>query len=444
MPLITCVKNVCNLPKKATLTVATDPSALAAWKKTQQGSKAEFLQILADRALIKTSDMFQCSIGVEHTQINNEQKAILQVAHDCTVSESDFRETVDGMVKILHDEVEEAKKGVHINFDENTNPYISPDQENQLLPVLKDVGRCSIFIPRWVGTERRVLVPTRPCLDLVQSALSSIGLTLDREPQLWENAKKVGEKVVIDEDIVGSYLFYKLKGVHPLSLDACRELFDSKVIDGADLHYSAPKKRTPDIPLDIKESLEKLYPERTGRAFAQRIERYLSAPQMQLSKRAGPCESLTQPLKSSEEISKEWVWFGDGSSLLVFNPINVATILQKWGYDVTVNPWKQEVERAPSIKVEGLSCSLRDYQVDPICRWTGRVASALQGSSDQPQIKWHEETVQGKKVKVLDSYTPEPALGGIVKAPTGAGKTVIGLVTLATQGVGVPKAEVLK
>lgn len=448
MPLVTCQEAICNLPHKATITIKADPTAFRTWKATQLGTMEQFVGILSDRALIKASDLFQCDIGVE-TTTNQGDAVTLNVAHDCGVGSEGFAQTVEGMVQIINDEVGEARNKVSVLMDEHENPYVR-DQERRIVSVLKDVGQCSVFVPRWNspdGKERRVLVPTRHCLDRVQSALSSIHLALEHEPTMWDTAKTKGEKVTIDEDIIGSYLFYRLRGDHPLSMDACQELFDSKVIDGAGLSYSTPKKKAPDIAVDIKEMLEQLYPEQTGQAFAQRIGRYIDDKRIQMARQGGPCEILTRPLKNSGEIPKSWVWFGDGDSILTFNPTDVARILKKWGYDVKVNPWKQEIERAPSVKVEGLNCSLRDYQVDPICRWTKRVASVLDTSADAPKITWTEKEIEKEgglvKVKVLDSYTPDPALGGIIKAPTGAGKTIIGLVTLATQGAGVPQAEEL-
>jgi len=442
MPLLTCKENVCDLPTKVNVTVKGSDPVFNRWKSVQGGTLDQFLVTLTERALIKSSTQLQCNVGIEKYD-QKDNVVNLQIAHDCGMDDITFTEIFDGMVKVLNNEIEEAKDKITIKFDTNDNPYMTDEHESKIFPVLKDVGTCSVFTSKWDskdGKSRRTLVPTRQCLDDVQSMLSSIGLALDNEPLMWDVAKEKGEKITVTEGIIGSYLFYHIDNKHPLSINACQELFDKKIIDGSRISYGSPKSKSPDIPEDVKESLDKLYPRNTGLDRMQRIDRYVEDERLYLSKHGGACEVLTKELKDSGEISDNWVWFGNGKNLIVFNPDQTTSILGKWGYDVDVKSWQQDITKQPSVKVKGLSCSLRDYQVDPICRWMDRVDIALKSSTNDPKVVF--ETVAdkiGNNITGVKSYEPEQAIGGIIKAPTGAGKTIIGLVTMATQGMGVPR-----
>jgi hypothetical protein len=272
--------------------------------------------------------------------------------------------------------------------------------------------------------------------------------------EAWGAAKE-GERIEIFEDVLGSYIFYKLPPDTLLPTGVCFEMFGEGVIDGHKLGYYH-------LPEELREAARGEF-ETAGEALGW----YLDHDGLNLAWGGGACEGLSRMLKDSGSVPRSWAWFGDREgNLVVLDPEGAEEILEGAGFEVSVRGHEIEREETSLTDVLGINCSLRGYQVDPVCAWWNKI-SEVEGDADYrrtepeetrvPVVNTGHGTYSKLRGRMLDLYEERgieavrgaldaevreplssvsgpPVAGGYVKAPTGSGKTVLSLVAFGAMG----------
>ena len=425
----------CDLPSQTVVRLPIDP------ERWEAGYGPGSEDIMHQAFLLELSDALMCDVGVEVVD-RDERGLRLGISHNCQAEEETIATVSADISRRIAEQVEGAEFSVELPV-EGTRIEIPPEYEGAAIS-----EGCTVF-----KGGRYLVAPTRRCVNEVRRALSQEGFWMNL-PEAWGAAEE-GERVVLFEDMLGSYLFYKLPSSTLLPTGVCYDLYERGAIDGHRLrHYHLPK--------EIRDAARGKFG--SGKEL---LEWYLDHEGLNLSRGGGACEGLTQLLKSSGLAAGDWAWFADrGENLVVLDPDGAEEILVEHGFSVEAKDYEIDHMETTEAGVSGIRCNLREHQIGPVRAWKERVSRVerlpeysralpeeeripvaetrtgdirrLTGRQKEAyekmgRVAFERET--GLRVEeALGSTSGPPVAGGYIKSPTGSGKTVMGMVIFGTLG----------
>ena len=429
----------CDLPEKISLSLDL---AVEKWNDAYgTGLDGE---VISEMLLLEMNNVLKCNIGISGVS-KNKKGLKIALLHDCPYDEKTIQDTAWSTVEKIEEEITKIKDYTFLFIEDEKMKL--PDEYAEIADLAEN---CVLLID-----DEYIVSPTRQCLNELRSVFASKGIGLHTQ-EMWKEAKDWGEKITMEEDILGSYIYYKIPNTKPIATSICFDLFDSGVIDGHE--FSSFQ-----IPGDLrKQARGKFY---TAEEFTNW---YLGQDEMNLNRSAGTCDALTKSLKAGGLIPENWVWFADNKEkLIIFDPDKGKEILEEVGFKVVTKPYKTKKKTKTAFgEVLGIKCDLREHQIDPVCAWKKRVhevKSDLAHRQTRPLEKripilcnsfdiCHKpskserliflregkealERITKHRVElVLESSRGPDIAGGYIKSPTASGKTFMGMVIIGTLG----------
>lgn len=402
-------------------------------------------EVISEMLLMEMNHALNCNIGI--SAVDKDDRGLrIAINHDCSADEKTIMDVAYDTIEKMEREMDNIKEYAFLYVEDGRMMFPKEHAE------IAEMSENCIIVE---DEETFVVSPTRECINEIRSAFATKEKGLHVE-EMWKEAKDWGERIMIEEDLIGSYIYYKIPPKKPISASTCYNLFDAGVIDGHDFRVSH-------IPIELRQAGRKKFD-----SFEDLSAWYLDHEGLNLNRSAGVCESLTKRLKKGGIIGTDWAWFADNKeNLIIFDPEQGQEILEDVGFKVQLKPFHMEKKETTRLaKVFGMKCDLREHQIDPVCSWRKRMQEVqkdpdylrtepvekripviVHPRGEIRKLYKNEMEIYEKKglealkdeikkpVKevLVSSEGPEVA-GGYIKSSTGSGKTVMGMVIIGTLG----------